>query len=132
MIRFNGYNAGNVLITGGSINGASGTNTFALAGPFSCTGINYQQPATGAAIGLANSDYMLILDPAAAIGSATITLAASPVNGQVIKLSSSQAITAVAIAAGANTIKNAITTLAAGAVAEYTFRSTGTTWFRSG
>lgn len=92
---------------------------------------SYQAPATGFSITIANNITSLILDPAGTLATGTIAMPATPIDGQIVRASSSQIITTLTVAASAGqSIKNAPTTLAAGDTFAYIYRSTNTTWYR--
>lgn len=88
-------------------------------------------PSTGGfSLTVSSSNYTTIIDPAGTVSSATITMASSPVDGQINKLVTSQAITTLTVAANTGqAIKGAPTTLAAGGRIEAIFRAASTTWY---
>jgi hypothetical protein len=88
-------------------------------------------PTTGSTVTVNSNGYVvLFLRPAGTIATLTVTLPGSPSDGDRISISSSQIITALTMNGG--TIVNALTTLALGGFAEYTYNSAGSNWFRSG
>lgn len=95
--------------------------------------LNYQVPLTGFSITCANGDNTLVLDPAGTLASGTVTMPATPVDKQEITISSTQVVTALTVSANTGqTIKGAITTIAANGFAKWKYRSTNTTWYRIG
>jgi hypothetical protein len=95
--------------------------------------LSLQVPTTGFAITIAKACGLLILDPAGTLASGTITLPAAPMNGQICKISSSKAITALTLSPSAGqTLNGALTTLPANGFAEYTYVTSTTTWYRTG
>lgn len=74
---------------------------------------------------------VVTLDPAGVLATGTLTLPAIPYDGQHLEASTTQTVTALTVSAsGADTIKNAPTTLAAGAGFAYYYRAANTTWYR--
>lgn len=90
--------------------------------------VQYVVPLTGNTVAVSSSTTQLILEPAGTLATLTVTLPASPSNGQTVSLSSTAAITALTLNGG--TIVGAVTTLAANAFAAYCFQ--GTKWYRVG
>lgn len=96
-------------------------------------GINYQTPTTGFSITIGNDDCNLILEPAGTLDTGTVVMPATPTDKQVVRISSTQVITALTVNANTGqTIKGAVTTLAANGFASWIYRSTNTTWYRIG
>jgi len=134
---------GNFSATGGIDTTVIGANT-PEAGTFTqlvntqnvaTQGINYQTPSTGFSITLNNTDAVLILDPSGTLATGTITMPASPINGQNVSISSSQTITSLTVSANAGqSIKNAPTTLTVSLTGDqgykFIYRSANTTWYR--
>lgn len=106
-----------------TFNGAFGGGNIAVYGTATCT--------SGFAAGFAATDAIMILQPAgAAIGSATVTLVASPFNGQQIYLGCANTITALVIATPAGTtIANPPTTFTTKRGYQFVFHTPSTTWF---
>jgi hypothetical protein len=104
------------------------------AGVGPCTGasrvITYTVPTTGFAITIPNATAVEVLDPAGTLATGTLTMPASPVNGQETCVSSSQTITALTVQANAGQlIVAAPTSLSAGGFC-YVYYLATTTWFR--
>jgi len=94
---------------------------------------SYQTPTTGFAITIANTAGRSILDPAGTLAAGTITMPAAPKDGQLCRIASTQAVTALTHSPNTGqTLKGALTTIAANGFAEYTYRSANTTWYRTG
>ncbi|MBL6938825.1 MAG: DUF2793 domain-containing protein [Alphaproteobacteria bacterium] len=93
----------------------------------------YQAPASGFSLTIPDATGLLLLDPATTLATGAITMAPNPRDGQVCRIASSQAITALTLAANTGqTLSAALTTLAAGAFAEYTYRGANSSWYRTG
>lgn len=109
----------------GAATASSLTNTGALS-----IGYSKQVPTTGFSITIGANVSALILDPAGTLATGTVTMPAAPIDGQFVTLSSTQIITALTFSANAGqSIKNAPTTLAAGARVEYVYVLANTTWY---
>lgn len=129
-ITITGSAAGNPAI-GASTGDIADTTGLTVAGRYADTGYSFQTPATGFSITLGNTTQNTILDPAGILATGTITMPATPVDGQIVRFASSTAITALTVSANAGqSIKDAITTLAAGASAAYLYHLANTTWYR--
>ena len=87
-------------------------------------------PATGTTVVVDAITNALLLTPAALIATLTVSMPASPTNGQEIVISSSQAVTALTMNSG--TIVNPLTTLALGGFASFVFNTGNASWFRTG
>ena len=95
------------------------------------TGYSYQTPITGFSITLGNTTTHTILDPAGALASGTIVMPASPSDGLIVTVSTTQTITTLTVSPNTGqTVKNAPTTMPAGFVFSYIYRSANTTWYR--
>jgi len=91
---------------------------------------DYQVPTTGFSYTFAAGVQTLIMNPAGTLATGTITMPAAPADGMVITFSTTQAITALTVAANTGqTINNATTTLAVGQSMSYVYRSASTAWF---
>jgi hypothetical protein len=94
-------------------------------------GYSYQTPSTGFSITLGNTTFTTILDPAGTLATGTITMPASPVDGQMVQFSVSQIVTTLTVAANSGqSIKDAPTTVSAGGGFRYIYRLANTTWYR--
>jgi hypothetical protein len=86
---------------------------------------------TGFSIVLTGSQQMVTLTPAGTLAAGTIKMAAQPIDGQVVQVSTTHTITALTVSANAGqTIQNAPTTLVAGTSFMYYYNAVETTWFR--
>lgn len=94
---------------------------------------SYQTPSTGFAITIGNTVGRLLLDPAGTLATGTITMPATPLDGQVVKIASTQAITALTLSPNTGqTIPTPLMTLIAGGSAEYTYVLSQTKWIKTG
>ena len=89
-----------------------------------------QVPTTGFSITMSATSKTLILNPAGTLLAGTINLPASPIDGQEIRVSTSQAITSLTVSGNGHSIVNAPTTLALGTGFSYIYNTSGTTWYR--
>ncbi len=88
-----------------------------------------QVPSTGFSITISGDVKTLELNPAGTLATGTITMPASPIDGQEIRVSSTQTITALTVSPNSGqTISNAPTTLTAGTGFAYTYNLSGTKW----
>lgn len=90
----------------------------------------YEQPMTGFAITINDGVKTLLLDPAGTLATGTITMPASPVNGQEVRFSSTQIVTALTLSP--NTGQSMATTpsaIAAGQGFGFIYRLANTTWY---
>lgn len=92
--------------------------------------VAYATPTTGFSITIANATAVEILNPAGVLASGTITMPASPTDGQETCVSSSQTVTALTVQANAGqSIIAAPTSMSAGGFC-YLYNLSTTTWFR--
>lgn len=90
---------------------------------------SYQTPATGFAILIGDTVGRLLLNPAGALATGTITLPANPKDGQVCKIKSSLAVAALTLNPSAGqTIADPLTALVAGQMYEFTYVASVTKW----
>lgn len=95
------------------------------------TPYSYQVPSTAFAIVVPPGVGSLILNPAGTLASGSVTLSTPPRDGWMVRISSSQAVTAFSVGAQAGAVvSNAPTTLAAGGVAGFQYVAGVATWFR--
>lgn len=91
---------------------------------------NSSAPTSGFSITLGNYDGVVILDPAGALTSGTITLPPHPMDQMRINIRSSQAITGLTISANSGqTAKGTPTSLTAGGTTDAIYNATNTTWY---
>ncbi len=90
-----------------------------------------QAPTTGFSITIGNNVQTLILNPAGTLATGTITLPASPIDGHLVRICSSQIITALTVSPNTGqTITAAPTTLGLGGGFAYIYDLAGTNWYR--
>lgn len=99
------------------------------------TSYSYQTPATGFTITIGNGVYTLILDPAGALLTGTITMPSAPNDGQVVRITCTQNVTTLTVSPNAGqSIKNAPTgftvSLTGDQGYEFIYRAANTTWYR--
>lgn len=88
-------------------------------------------PTTGFTNTIANITSYYILEPAGTLATGTLTMPASPVNEQVVTIASTQTITALTHSPNTGqTLKGALTTIAADGNASWIYRTANTTWYR--
>jgi hypothetical protein len=93
--------------------------------------VSIQVPTTGFAITIGSSTKTLILKPAATLATGTVTMPATPADEAIVRISSSQIITALTVSPNSGqSILNAPTTLAAGAGVSFVYDTTTATWYR--
>lgn len=89
-----------------------------------------QVPITGFAITVGNNISTLLLNPAGTLATGTITMPATPVDGQIVRLATTQTVTALTLNANAGqTISGNVATLTAAAPATYMYNLSGTKWY---
>lgn len=87
-----------------------------------------QTPTTGFTISMAGTLGTLQLTPAGTLASGTVNLPASPVDGQIASITSTQAITALTIGAGSNSLVNTIAGMPAHGFVSWQYNASGTSW----
>ena len=93
---------------------------------------DFQVLTTGFSYTFATGITTLIAAPAGTLAAGTITMPGSPADGMVITITTTEEITALTIAGNSGqSIVNAVTTLTAGSGANYIYRLTNTTWYRT-
>lgn len=127
-----------VAITGGTIESATlgavtpaavKATTISHSGVEIDTSYSYQTPSTGFSITPAAGVSRLVINPAATLATGTVIMPASPVDGQLLVIMSSQIVTALTLSAnGGQSILGALTTLALGGRIECIYRAASTTW----
>jgi hypothetical protein len=89
-----------------------------------------QVPTTGFTITIGNNISTLLLNPAGTLATGTITMPATPIDGQIVRLATTQTITALTVSPNAGqTISGNVTTLTAAAPATYMYNLSGTKWY---
>lgn len=90
----------------------------------------YATPTTGTTINVNTNGFVrLLINPVGTLLALTVTLPASPQDGDLVNLASTQAVTGLTMNGG--TIIGALTTLAIGTFATYTYSSSSSEWFRT-
>jgi hypothetical protein len=120
-----------VAITGGNVAVVSLGNS----GARTDTSYSYQTPVTGFSITVGDAVYTLLLEPAGVLATGTIVMPANPTDGQVVRFSTTQNITALTVSPNAGqTVKNAPTSMLVNLTGsqgyEYIYRLANTTWYR--
>ena len=88
-------------------------------------------PTTGFTNTIANTTSYYVIEPAGTLATGTLTMPASPVNEQVVTIASTQTITALTHSPNTGqTLKGALTTIAANGNASWIYRTANTTWYR--
>lgn len=93
-------------------------------------GYSQQAPTTGFTITIGNNAGSLILDPAGTLSTGTINMPATPIDGQIVRVCSTQTVTTLTVGGNGHTIKNAPTTIAAGTGFAYQYDNSNTTWYK--
>lgn len=96
------------------------------------TATQYATPTTGQTVTLlpfSPAKLVGFVDPAGTLVALTVALPVAS-DGQIVAISSSQAITTLTLTTGVGSILNAITTLALGGFAMYAWSATAAKWFR--
>lgn len=92
---------------------------------------NHQTPNTGFDIEIDDEVGTLVLEPGGTLATGTITMPATPYDGQVQRICTTQTITSLSVESNVGqTIKNPPSTLSAGSGCGFIYRSTNTTWYR--
>ena len=90
-----------------------------------------QIPSTGFSIAIPDKCSTVILDPAGSLVAGTLTMPATPGNGQILRVTSTQAVSTLTLSPhGAETIKNAPAAMVAGVGFGYIYVTANTTWYR--
>lgn len=90
-------------------------------------------PLTGFTQTVGNTTNVLVLEPAGTLATGTITMPASPVANQVVRIVSTQTVTALTHNPNTGqTLKGALTTISANGYASWVYVASTTTWYRIG
>lgn len=96
----------------------------------------YQQstPVTGFSIAILPGVSVVQVTPAGTLAAGTFVMPNTPVDGQRVKIFTTQTLTSFTLTAGTGQTINgtAVTTLAANASVEYVYQASSLTWFRIG
>ena len=124
-------NGGNVVLDPGTQTGSQVSGSVISTKWSADQSYSLQTPSTGFSITIGDGVGTLVLNPAGTLATGTITMPASPINGQEIRFSSSQIVTTLTVSANAGqTISNAPATIVAGQGFAYIYNTSGTNWFR--
>lgn len=129
----------NVSVSGGTIDGAAVGGSTPAAGNFTNvgysgveinTGFNVQSPSTGFNITVGAGIGLQLLSPAGTLLAGTVKMPAAPVNGQVLRIKTTQAITTLTLSPNTGqSLLGAIPTLALGGGIECIYQTSNTTWY---
>jgi hypothetical protein len=102
--------------------------------PFSAGGAyTYNAPTTGFSLTIANGIGRLVLDPAGTLATGTVTMPATPADGEEVGISSTQIITALTISGNSGqTMADTISTLGVGGCVTFKWVAAQTKWYRVG
>ena len=93
--------------------------------------IEYSTPISGFSQTIANTTIYVIIEPAGTLATGTVTMPASPVDGQTVTITSTQIITALTHNPNTGqTLKGALTTIPADGNATWLYKTSTTTWYR--
>lgn len=91
----------------------------------------YVTPTTGSTITVNSNGFVkLVINPAGSLLALTVTLPASPTDGDIVTIGTSQAVTTLTMNGG--TIVGGLSTLSIASFATYVYNSDSTTWYRMG
>lgn len=89
----------------------------------------YTTPTTGATVTVnPNGHVKLVINPAGSLLALTVTLPSSPQDGDMVSLTSSQAVTTLTMNGGM--IVGALSTLSIASFAQYCYNSDSSSWYR--
>jgi hypothetical protein len=92
----------------------------------------YVTPATGFSNTIGNTTGTYIIEPSGTLATGTLTMPASPVDKQKVTILSTQTITALTHSPNSGqTLKGALTTLAANTSGQWEYKTSNTTWYRT-
>lgn len=92
-----------------------------------------QTPTTGFSVTIADDVEALVLVPAGTLLTGTVTMPASPEDGQIVRISCTQQITVLTLSPNSGqTMVGALTTILALGSAEYIYELPNTRWVRIG
>jgi hypothetical protein len=95
----------------------------------------YAVQTSSSTLQISNNVTNVVLNPAGAIATVTITMPTAPYDGQIVRISSSQTVTSLTVSAAAGqSITNAPSAITVSATGSYgvafLYRGTNTTWYR--
>lgn len=128
-------NGGDITLTSGTATGTGVPGNIVTKSGVCDQAYSKQVPTTGFSITIAAATQTLILDPAGTLATGTITMPAKPADGQQIRITCTQIITALTVSANAGqSITNAPTAfnpnLTGSQGYEYMYVIANTTWYR--
>jgi len=93
--------------------------------------IEYVTPSTGFSQTIANTTTFLVIEPSGTLATGTVTMPASPVDGQLVRILTTQTITALTHSPNTGqTLKGALTTLVINTGASWLYKTSTTTWYK--
>ena len=92
--------------------------------------IQYNVPTTGQTVVIGSGMSALVLNNAALLATLTVTLPASPFDGQRVTIATGNGVTALTVNGG--TINGTVATLAVNGYARFIYSATAAAWFRIG
>lgn len=97
------------------------------------SGYTYNVPITGFSLTIGAAIQVLVLNPAGVLATGTVILPVAPLDGDQVRISTTQTITALTLTpSGTQTIANAVTTLAGDGFVAYLYSTAQNKWFRVG
>lgn len=109
-------------ITAGKINGATLGEAY-----------NYNVPVAAFNFTIANATNVQIFKPAGLLATGTVKMPASPINGQIVRITSTQQITGLTHSPNTGqTLNGALTTILANGFGSWIYRAADTSWYRIG
>lgn len=88
-------------------------------------------PITGFTHTISDSTNILVLKPTGTLATGTITMPASPVDNQVVRIASTQVITSLTMNANTGqTLKGGLTTIGVNGFGSWVYKTSTTTWYR--
>jgi hypothetical protein len=134
VLKSNGTTVAPSWVTLGTMS-LQNANAITESGTVADTSYSYQTPLTGFTITIADGIQTLILEPAGTLLAGTITMPSTPVDGQLIRITSTQSITTLTLSPNAGqSVKNAPTgftvNLTGSQGYELIYRLANTTWYR--
>lgn len=130
-----GARAQSLLLKGGGVIVGTGTTDplsggLSLNGAHADYGYSFQTPATGFTITLGSTTWHTILDPAGTLATGTLTMPATPIDGMLVDVRSSQIVTALTVSPNAGqSIKGQPSSFAVGGILSCIYRAGNTTWY---
>jgi hypothetical protein len=91
----------------------------------------FAAPTTGQTVTVATGDTWLILTPAGTLAALTVNMPTNRTDGQSVRVTSSQTLTALTVSGNGTTIAGAPTTLTANGFFTMTYTATLNTWLRT-